>query len=223
MFCNVSLRSSLLTLELIWAGKTAKFPTKSRPTTPPRRPRIFRTSRCRRRRRATRSTLPWRRWPAWRLPSPWTQTTCSKICSSEKCSKLFQPRRGDNVIKHVFSSSPTRRQITPSMDKLQLTGQNLGRVFNFRSDHLHAATYLVSSVKLPNLQLKTQPKQLLGSLPLVITLPAPSVFALGQYFQEHCSRFLFRFRTTLLAICQFGLCVSLELGLLNKWPSTVIH
>jgi hypothetical protein len=57
------------------------------------------------------------------------------------------------------------------MDKLQLTGQNLGRVLNCRSGHLHAATFLVLSVKLPNLQLKTRPKQLLGSLPLVIVLP----------------------------------------------------
>jgi hypothetical protein len=61
------------------------------------------------------------------------------------------------------------------MDKLQLTGQNVGRVFNFRSDHLHAATFLVLSVKLPNLQLKTQPKQLLGSLSLVIALPAKTI------------------------------------------------
>ncbi len=57
------------------------------------------------------------------------------------------------------------------MDKLQLTGQNLGQVFNIRSSHLHAAAFLVSSEKLPNLQLKTQPKQLLGSLTLVISLP----------------------------------------------------
>jgi hypothetical protein len=57
------------------------------------------------------------------------------------------------------------------MCKLLLTGQNLGRVFNFRSGHLHAATFLVLSVKLPNLQLKTRPKQLLGSLPLVIAIP----------------------------------------------------
>ncbi len=57
------------------------------------------------------------------------------------------------------------------MDKLQLTGHNLGQVFNFRSGHLHAATFLVLSVKPPNLQLKTRAKQLLGSLPLVIALP----------------------------------------------------
>ena len=57
------------------------------------------------------------------------------------------------------------------MDKLQLTGWNLGRVFNFSCGHLHAAACFVSSVKLPNLELKTRPKQLLGSLPLVIVLP----------------------------------------------------
>jgi hypothetical protein len=57
------------------------------------------------------------------------------------------------------------------MDKLPLTGQNLGWVFNLRCGHLHAATFLVLSVKLTNLQLKTQPKQLLGSVLLVIALP----------------------------------------------------
>ncbi len=56
------------------------------------------------------------------------------------------------------------------MDKLQLAGQNLGRVLNFRSGRLLAATFLVILVKLPNLQLKTRPKQPLGSLPLVIAL-----------------------------------------------------
>ncbi len=57
------------------------------------------------------------------------------------------------------------------MDELQLTGQNLGQVFNLRNGHLHAAKFLVLSVKLPNLQLKTRLKQLPGSLPLVIELP----------------------------------------------------
>ncbi len=55
--------------------------------------------------------------------------------------------------------------------QLQLTGQNLGRVFNFRFVHLHAEHFRCYQVKLPNLKLKTRPKQLLGSLPLVIALP----------------------------------------------------
>jgi hypothetical protein len=58
------------------------------------------------------------------------------------------------------------------MDKLQLTGQNLGRVLYFRLGHLHAEHFWCYQVKLPNLKLKTRPKQLLGSLPLVIALPA---------------------------------------------------
>ncbi len=57
------------------------------------------------------------------------------------------------------------------MDKLQPTRQNLCRVFNFRSGHLHAATFLVLPVKLPNLQLKTRLKQLIGYLPLDSPLP----------------------------------------------------
>jgi hypothetical protein len=57
------------------------------------------------------------------------------------------------------------------MDRLKLTGQNLGRVLFFRFDHLHAEHFLCYQVKLPNLKLKTQPKQLPGSLPLVIALP----------------------------------------------------
>jgi len=58
------------------------------------------------------------------------------------------------------------------MDKLQLTGQNLGQIFNFRFDHLHVEHFLCYQIKLPNLNSKTRPKQLLGSPPLVITLPS---------------------------------------------------
>ncbi len=58
------------------------------------------------------------------------------------------------------------------MDKLQLTAQNLGRVFNFRNGHVHAMHFLCYRVKLTNLKLKTQPEQLLGYLPLDIVLPA---------------------------------------------------
>jgi hypothetical protein len=58
-----------------------------------------------------------------------------------------------------------------NMDKLKLTGQTLGRVFNFRSGCMscHALTAIRS-----NLELKTRPKQLLGSLPLDIALSAVS-------------------------------------------------
>jgi len=49
------------------------------------------------------------------------------------------------------------------MDKIQLTGQNLGLVFNFRNDRVHAMHLYCYSVKLHHFKLKTQPKQLLGS------------------------------------------------------------
>ncbi len=73
----------------------------------------------------------------------------------------------------------TRFTILPktlAKDKLQLTGQNLGRVFNFRSDRVHAMHLLCHGVKLSNLKLKTRAKQLLGSLPLDIALPALTYF-----------------------------------------------
>jgi hypothetical protein len=56
------------------------------------------------------------------------------------------------------------------MDKLQLTGQNLGRVFNCRSGCMGALHLCCYEAKRPNLKLKTQPKQLLGSLPLAFVL-----------------------------------------------------
>ncbi len=62
------------------------------------------------------------------------------------------------------------------MNTLQLTGQNLGRVFNYRNGREHAIHFLCYGVKLPNLKLKTRPKQLLGYLPLdVIMLPGDTL------------------------------------------------
>jgi len=46
-------------------------------------------------------------------------------------------------------------------DKLQLTGQNLGRAFNSRSGCLRAVQFSSFDAKLANLELKTQPQQLL--------------------------------------------------------------
>jgi len=52
----------------------------------------------------------------------------------------------------------------------------LGRVFNFRSGCMHTMHLLPGIAIQPNLELKTWPKQLLGSLPLVIALPALAYF-----------------------------------------------
>ncbi len=56
------------------------------------------------------------------------------------------------------------------MGKLQLAGHNLSRVFNLRSGHLHATHLWCYRLKLPNLKLKTRPKQLIGFPPLDIML-----------------------------------------------------
>jgi hypothetical protein len=57
------------------------------------------------------------------------------------------------------------------MDKLKLTGLNLGRVFHSRLGCACIGHAIVHITKQPNLKLKTQPKQLLGSLLLAFALP----------------------------------------------------
>ncbi len=57
------------------------------------------------------------------------------------------------------------------LDKLQLTGWNLGQVFDFRSSFKCAMHLLCYEAKQPNLKLNTCPKQLLGSLPIAFGLP----------------------------------------------------
>ncbi len=62
--------------------------------------------------------------------------------------------------------------MTLGIDKLQLTGVNLGRVFNYRCGRASTKMNTNTSSKQQNLYLKTRPKQVLGSLPLAFTLPA---------------------------------------------------
>jgi hypothetical protein len=64
-------------------------------------------------------------------------------------------------------------------DKLQLTGQNLYQVFNFRIGCIHAVHLLCYGIKRPNFKLKTQLKELLGSLLLDIALPTVANAALA--------------------------------------------
>jgi hypothetical protein len=71
------------------------------------------------------------------------------------------------------------------MDKLKLTGQNLGCVFNFRNGRVHAVHFLCDRVKQPNLKMKTQPKQQLGSLSLDILLLGGFKICYLQIFPEN--------------------------------------
>jgi hypothetical protein len=58
-----------------------------------------------------------------------------------------------------------------SMYKLMLTGRNLYRVFHCRFGHTCMSHAIVHITKQLNLKSKTQPKQLLGSLPSAFVLP----------------------------------------------------
>ena len=74
-----------------------------------------------------------------------------------------------------------------AMDKLLLTGRALGRVFNFRSGCcMHTMDLLPGVAIQPNLELKTLPKQLLGSLPLVIALPGCCNLRLLIFLDSPC-------------------------------------
>ncbi len=73
-----------------------------------------------------------------------------------KCLKIVQPMQPK----------------TFGMDKGQLTGLNLCRVFNNRCGCVSTQIGTCTSSKNPNLQLKTWPKQVLGSLTLAFALPS---------------------------------------------------
>jgi hypothetical protein len=51
----------------------------------------------------------------------------------------------------------------------------LGQVFNFRYGCVCTPCTIYTKTELPNLKWKTQPKQLLGSLPLAFALPVESL------------------------------------------------
>jgi len=54
-------------------------------------------------------------------------------------------------------------------------GLALGRVYNFRSGCMHIMHLLPGVAIQPNLELKTRPKPVLGSLPLAFALPGVSI------------------------------------------------
>jgi hypothetical protein len=60
------------------------------------------------------------------------------------------------------------------MDKLKLTGQNWAEFSTLDEAVLAYAMQLHSSLKQPNLKLKTRPKQVLGYLMLAYGLPVVS-------------------------------------------------
>ncbi len=57
------------------------------------------------------------------------------------------------------------------MDKLKLTGQNLGQVFHSILSRNCIGHAVVHITKQPNLKLKPRPKQILGHVPLALALP----------------------------------------------------
>jgi len=87
------------------------------------------------------------------------------------------------LVDYGLVSKLTRFEFTVDirqfMDKLNLTGRNLGRVFNSRLGHACICHAIACITRRPNLKLKTRPKQFLGSLPLAFALP-------GQLWWKIC-------------------------------------
>jgi hypothetical protein len=69
------------------------------------------------------------------------------------------------------------------MHKLKLKGLNLGRVFHSRLSCACIGHAVVHITKQPNLNLKTEPKQLLGSLLLTLALPG-TIFQISYALQS---------------------------------------
>jgi hypothetical protein len=93
----------------------------------------------------------------------WSNSFLINVCASTQSlsAKWFSTERHGTI--------KIKKRVTTG--RLQLTGQNNGRVFNFRNGRVNVVHFLCYEVKLPKLKLKTQPKQFLGSLPLDIALP----------------------------------------------------
>ncbi len=70
------------------------------------------------------------------------------------------------------------------MGKLKSAEPNLGRVFNSRCRHASTQFSTFTSPKQPILQLKTRPKQLLGSLLLDFALPVIVFFTFPAAFVQ---------------------------------------
>jgi hypothetical protein len=83
------------------------------------------------------------------------------------------------VAAHDVTTLENLKGVVFTMDKLQLRGQNLGRVYSSKSDCMSAMHLFCYEAKQLNLKLKTRPKQLLGSLLLAFALP---VFTFSSQF-----------------------------------------
>jgi len=86
------------------------------------------------------------------------------------------------------------------MDQLKLTGRNRGRVFNSRHGRACICRAIAYVTKQPNLKLKTQPEQLLGSLPLAFALPSLSLKTAARLFTFSCITFLITFNVLFLQV-----------------------
>jgi hypothetical protein len=95
-----------------------------------------------------------------------TTTTKSRVATtikSKTTTKLTTTSRQTTKTTTSIQNIKTGNQcllLYLAGDKLKPTGQNLGRVFNFRNGRMHAAHLFFCEAEVDDLELKTWPKQL---------------------------------------------------------------
>jgi hypothetical protein len=88
-------------------------------------------------------------------------------------TRLYNNLIFKSVGSHISNPQTTYTNLMniADMDKLKITGRDLGRVFNSSLGHACICRAIVCITKQPNLKMKIWPKLLLGSFPLAFALP----------------------------------------------------
>jgi hypothetical protein len=78
---------------------------------------------------------------------------CYAKCHYAECRYAEGHSTAERAFLNLFSYQPS--DTTSSTNKLQLTGRNLGRVFNSRSGYISAVCLFCYEAKQPNLKLNS--------------------------------------------------------------------
>ncbi len=130
------------------------------------------------------------------------QTDRGLFCWPNHSGETWLSKQGedeDNGKCYFITKCCPLPQMPSTMDKLYLAGRALDRVFNFRSGCMHTMHLLPSAAIQPNLELKTRPEQLLGFLPLVISLYASTC----NIFPSNCEPLMSEYLKSLWEILKY--------------------
>jgi len=96
-------------------------------------------------------------------------------CNHEDIALLFQFSYSHSLVEQLLKLKYTNEP-NLILDKLKLTGRNLGRVFNFKCGHVHLYFAMTLRTKTAQLKVDNLTKTAFRFLPLTFVLPALSFF-----------------------------------------------